>query len=162
VSTQDLYGPAIRQTTPKHSPPPGRTPNSGMWNSARWDRAVLPTSDHKRRPVEYHLGTQCRSRAQLYHALTHFKYRLIERVRTKLREHGGSVNALVVDDEFVSEEYRRFVEIRGHLDAQVSRGGKSGSRIQLSPDWSLWPSDGDGDEESDGRAGFDEEESDFE
>ena len=84
-------------------------------------------------------------------------------MRTKLREHGGSVNALVVDGEFVSEEYRRFVEIRGHLDAQVSRGGKSGSRIQLSPDWSLWPSDGDGDEESDGESpSFEEDESDFE
>lgn len=142
---------------------PRPIPNSGTWNSARWDRAVLPTSEHKRRPVEYHLGTQCRSRAQLYHALTHFKYRLIERVRAKLSEHGGSVNALVVDDDYVSGEYRRFVEIRGHLDAQVSRGGKSGSSIKLSPDWSLWPSDGDGDEESDGESpSFEEDESDFE
>jgi len=137
--------------------------NFGVWHSARWDLAARSTKDHKQRTVEYHLGTTCRSRAQLYHALIHFKYRLIERVRTKLREHGGSVNALVCDEEFMTREYRRFVEVREHLDAQAARGDKSGRRVEMNVDWSLYSSDdaGGDPDSSDDEPIFDDE-SDFE
>ena len=102
------------------------------------------------------------------------------------------MNGLICDDDFISREYRRFVEvgcvvvvtllpnfafsphpaqtpstparldstqIRNHLEAEASRGSKSGSRLEVDPAWSLYSSD---DGAGSSEAGSLEEDDDFE
>jgi hypothetical protein len=73
--------------------------------------------------TSWELSGHCRGRTQLYHALLHYKLRLLLKVRDKLERLYGNVSELVSNREFCEAEAERFENL---LEIATSKFGGKG------------------------------------
>jgi hypothetical protein len=93
-------------------------PVAMQWCMQKW-----PGNLTRAKEAKYQLSGYCRGRTQLYHALLHYKLRLLLKVRDKLNRVGGNVNELISDRAFCATEADRYQSL---LDMATKGFGGAG------------------------------------
>ena len=101
-------------------------PEACQWWLRKWPGKLTAGKE-----TSWELTGHCRHRTQLYHALLHYKLRLLLKVGDKLERLYGNVNEIVTNRKFCSEEAERFENLlelatakfggKGMLDDAVRR-----------------------------------------
>ena len=73
------------------------------------------------RESRWYLAGHCTFRTQMYHTLLHYKFRLLLKIREKLKKDNFDVDNLLNDDSFIKGEINRFTKLID--DAGKSFGG---------------------------------------
>ena len=85
-----------------------------------WWLQALPAGLTKGRESRWYLAGHCTFRTQMYHTLLHYKFRLLLKIREKLKKN-GNVDVLLNNDNFIKSEVNRFTKLIN--DAGKSFGG---------------------------------------
>ena len=86
-----------------------------------WWLQALPAGLTKGRESRWYLAGHCTFRTQMYHTLLHYKFRLLLKIREKLKKN-GNVDVLLNNDNFIKSEVNRFTKLIN--DAGKSFGGE--------------------------------------
>lgn len=93
-------------------------PHACQWWLRKWPGRLTAGKE-----TSWELSGHCRGRTQLYHALLHYKLRLLLKVRDKLERLYGNITELVSNREFCKGEADRFENL---LDIATSKFGGKG------------------------------------
>lgn len=77
-----------------------------QWWVRKWPGKLTAGNESR-----WYLSGHCKGRTQLYHAMLHYKLRLLLKIRERLEVHNYSLNALLQDQPFINHETRRYTDL---------------------------------------------------
>jgi hypothetical protein len=102
-----------------------------QWWIRKWPGALTQGNESR-----WQLSGHCKGRTQLYHAMLHYKFRLLLKIRERLEVHNYSLGALLQDQVFINHETRRYADL---LDlASTQFGGSNMDASKEASIRSLW------------------------
>ena len=94
-----------------------------MWWVKKWPGKLTSGGEST-----WSLSGHCKGRTQLYHALLHYKLRLLLKVRERLEVHGYSLTDLTQDQQFINHETRRYSDLLDLASTQFGGANMDSSK----------------------------------